>query len=162
MTVHQQLTLAGHTSLERIQADLSHAVSEPVHVFLAGRQGPVEINGQGTAKLSLAAQERAVQSALRAQPGTLHAAAQAIGQINVPGLSGQLSLTGFGGDASWAGYAMISGHWYSGPGQVDVTPPSSTTPAPRSAISTCSPPAASTPWSRSPARSSTWPAGSPR
>jgi putative ABC transport system permease protein len=108
------------TSLERVQADLSHAASEPVHVFLAGRQGPVEINGQGTAKLSLAAQERAVQSALRAQPGTLHAAAQANGQISVPRLSDQLSLTGFDGDASWTGYAMISGHWYSGPGQVDV------------------------------------------
>ncbi len=91
-----------------------------MHVFLAGRQGPVEINGQGTAKLSLAAQERAVQAALRAQPGTLHAAAQANGQISVSGLSDQLSLTGFGGDARWTGYSMISGHWYSGPGQVDV------------------------------------------
>ncbi len=108
------------TSLERVQADLSHAASEPVHIFLAGRQGPVEINGQGTAKLSLAAQERAVQSALRAQPGTAHYVAEADGQVSVPGLSDQLSLAGFGGDASWTGYAMIAGHWYSGPGQVDV------------------------------------------
>ena len=108
------------TSLERVQADLSHAASEPVHVFLAGRQGPVEINGQGAAKLSLAAQERAVQSALRGQPGTLHYVAEADGQISVPGLSDQLSLTGFDGDASWTGYALISGHWHSGPGQVEV------------------------------------------
>jgi len=38
----------------------------------------------------------------------------------VLGLAGQLSVAGFDGDASWTGYAMIAGHWYSGPGQVDV------------------------------------------
>ncbi len=108
------------TSLDRVQADLSRAASEQVQVFLAGRQGPVVINGHSSAKLSLAAQERAVQAALRAKPGTLHYVAQADGQISVLGLPDQLSLIGFGGDANWTGYAMIAGHWYSGPGQVDV------------------------------------------
>jgi putative ABC transport system permease protein len=107
-------------SLDRVQADLSHAASEQVQVLLAGQQGPVIINGQSSAKLSLAAQERAVQAALRAQPGTLHDVAEADGQISVLGLSDQLSLAGFGGDASWTGYAMIAGHWYSGPREVDV------------------------------------------
>ena len=32
----------------------------------------------------------------------------------------QIPVTAFRGDAAWTGYAMISGHWYSGPGQVDV------------------------------------------
>ncbi|HEX9529209.1 MAG TPA: ABC transporter permease, partial [Streptosporangiaceae bacterium] len=108
------------TSLDRVQADLSRTASEQVQVFLAGRQGPAVINGQSSARLSLAAQEHAVQAALRAQPGTLHYVAQADGQISVLGLPDQLSLIGFGGDASWTGYAMIAGHWYSGPGQVDV------------------------------------------
>lgn len=35
-------------------------------------------------------------------------------------LSEPLGLIGFTGDASWTGYALISGHWYSGPHQVDV------------------------------------------
>ena len=108
------------TSLVRAQADLSRAASEQVQVQLAGREGLVLINGQSSAKLSLAAQERAVQAALRAQPGTLHYVAEASGQISVLGLSDQLSVVGFEGDASWTGYAMIAGHWYSGPGQVDV------------------------------------------
>ena len=108
------------TSLDRAQADLSRAASEQVQVQLAGREGLVLINGQSSAKLSLAAQERAVQAALRAQPGTLHYVAEASGQISVLGLSDQLSVVGFEGDASWTGYAMIAGHWYSGPGQVDV------------------------------------------
>jgi putative ABC transport system permease protein len=108
------------TSLNRVQADLSHAASEPVHVLLAGRQGPDGINGQGPAPVSLASAERAVQAALRAQPGTRHDVAEADGQISVPGLADQLSIVGFGGDASWTGYAMIAGRWYSGAGEVDV------------------------------------------
>jgi putative ABC transport system permease protein len=107
-------------SLNRAQADLSRAASEQVQVLLGGDQGLVRINGQSTTKLSLAAQEHAVQAALAAQPGTLHDVAQASGQISVLGLSDQLSVTGFDGNASWTGYAMIAGHWYSGPGQVDV------------------------------------------
>jgi len=108
------------SSLDRVQADLSRTASEQVQVFLAGHDGPVIINGQTSAKLSVAQQESAVQAALKAQPGTQHYVAESDGQVSVPGLPGQLSLTGFGGDASWTGYAMIAGHWYSGPGQVDV------------------------------------------
>ena len=76
--------------------------------------------GPGPAVPSLAAQERAVVTALRAQPGTLHYAAEADDDINALGLPDRLSLTGFGGDASWTGYAMITGHWYSGTGEADV------------------------------------------
>ena len=107
------------TSLDRVYADLSHS-SEQVQVGLPG--GPVQVKrpGRGPALPSLAAQERVVEAALRAQPGTLHYVAEADDQISVLGLSDHLSLVGFGGDASWTGYAMISGHWYSGTGEVDV------------------------------------------
>jgi putative ABC transport system permease protein len=108
------------TSLSRVQTDLSRAASEQVQVLLAGHQGLVLVNGKSSANLSLAAQEHAVQAALRAQPGTLHYVAEASGQVSVPGLSDQLSVVGFDGDASWTGYTMIAGHWYAGPGQVDV------------------------------------------
>src|SRR5580692_3097750 len=105
------------TSLNRIQADLSRAASEQVQILLAGHQGLVLINGKNSAKVSLAAQEHAVQAALRAQPGTLHYVAEASSEVSVIGLTGQLSVVGFGGDARWTGYTMIAGHWYSGPGQ---------------------------------------------
>ena len=108
------------TSLNRVQADLSRAASEQVQVLLGGHQGLVLVNGKSSAKLSLAAQEHAVQAALDAQSGTLHSVAEASSQISVLGLSDQLSVAGFDGNASWTGYAMIAGHWYSGPGQVDV------------------------------------------
>jgi putative ABC transport system permease protein len=47
-------------------------------------------------------------------------AADAAQMVTVAGLSQQVALTAFRGDASWAGYDMVSGHWYTGPGQVDV------------------------------------------
>jgi len=108
------------TSLNRANADLSRSASEQVQVLLAGHQGLVIINGHNSASLSLAAQERAVQAGLAAQPGTLHYVAEASGQLSALGLSQQLAVVGFDGDAKWTGYTMIAGHWYSGPGQVDV------------------------------------------
>src|SRR5262249_35738424 len=106
----------------RVQADLSHAASEQGNVLLGGRQGLVLINGHSSAKLTLAAQEHAVQAALRAQPGTLHYVAEASSQISVLGLAGQLSVAGFARGASWIGCDMVAGLWCSGPGQVDVNP----------------------------------------
>jgi putative ABC transport system permease protein len=64
-----------------------------------------------------------VQAALRAQPGTLHYVAEADDEISVPGLADHVSLTAFSGDASWTGYALITGHWYAATGQADVNTP---------------------------------------
>ena len=121
------------TSLDRVEADLSHA-AEPVQVSLAGPpQSGTKIGPNGPASSSgatsvpgLAAQERAVQAALLAQPGTLHYVAEADDQISVLGLADRLSLTAFGGDASWTGYTLVTGHWYAGTGQgaqADVNTP---------------------------------------
>jgi putative ABC transport system permease protein len=110
-------------SLNRVQAELSRTASEQVQVLLGGHQGQSMINGQSSGKLSLAAQEHAVQAALHEQRGTQHEVAEANDQVSVLGLADQLSLVGFDGDASWTGYTMISGHWYSSSGsaaQVDV------------------------------------------
>jgi putative ABC transport system permease protein len=112
------------TSLSMVYTSLNHSAAEPVQVALAGvSSGP----GGGTRIAipagtvpSLAAQEHTVQAALNAQPGTAHYAAEADDQISVLGLSEPLSLIGFTGNASWTGYALISGHWYAGPRQADV------------------------------------------
>jgi putative ABC transport system permease protein len=115
-------------SLNRVYADLSHSSSEPVQVSIPGAPGQngsvVKTGpGRGPALPSLAAQERAVTAALRAQPGTLDYVAESDDDVAVLGLPDRVSLIGFGGDASWTGYALISGHWYSGAGsgaQADV------------------------------------------
>jgi putative ABC transport system permease protein len=112
-------------SVDRVYNDLN-LTPEQVQVNIPGAPGPgggsaVKTGpGPGMSLPSLAAQERAVTAVLRAQPGTAHYVAEADDDISVLGLPDRLSLTGFGGDASWAGYALITGHWYSGPGQADV------------------------------------------
>ena len=88
-----------------------HGAHEPVQVGLAsaGPAGDIGAGGQ-----------RAIEQALRAQRGTLRYVAEAQQQVDVVGLAQQVSVTAFRGDAAWTGYDMISGHWYTGPGQVDV------------------------------------------
>jgi putative ABC transport system permease protein len=128
-------------SLNRVVNGVRHASAEPVQVFVptgGPGGGPVFVHagahvraikrgGPGAAppglgKLPTPAQvERAVTAALRAQPGTLRYVAQTEQQLlSVAGLSQQVALTAFQGDAAWTGYAIISGHWYTGPGQAVV------------------------------------------
>ncbi|MFH8386153.1 FtsX-like permease family protein [Kitasatospora sp. NPDC018058] len=59
----------------------------------------------------------AVTAALTAQPGT--AAYYGVGteDVTVPGVAGTATVTVFRGDSSWAGYRMVSGRWYQGPGE---------------------------------------------
>jgi len=109
-------------SLNRVDYGLSHTRSEPVSVSPAGSSGDVKHIGPAAAPPppSPAAQQRAIVAALRAQPGTLHYAAESDVSAKVAGLPGQVPVTAFRGNASWTGYDIISGRWYTGPGQVDV------------------------------------------
>ncbi len=113
------------SSLARVYGDLSHSSAEPVQVNIPGSGGPGG-SGASIAKAggpplpSLTAQEHAVQAALTAQPGTLRFVAESDDRISTLGLSDRTDLIGFSGEASWTGYALISGRWYSGADQVDV------------------------------------------
>ena len=60
-------------------------------------------------------------AAIRQQPGTLHYVAEADVQASVAGVAQPVPVTAFGGSAAWTGYPMISGRWYDGPGQADVS-----------------------------------------
>ena len=99
------------TSLNRVVGGLSHAAQEPVQLYP---------NSHNSFTFT-AAQQRTVQAALRAQPGTLHYVAETDNTFSVAGLTGQHPLTAFGGPAAWTGYPLISGHWYTGPGQAVVS-----------------------------------------
>jgi putative ABC transport system permease protein len=117
------------TCLGQVVGAITHTATEPVQVMLPGpatgvpgQKGP---GGAGPsaapgAQPSVAAQQRAVEAALRSQPGTLRYVAQADQPVGVAGMTQQVAVTAFRGDSSWTGYAMISGRWYSGPGQADV------------------------------------------
>lgn len=72
-------------------------------------------------------QRKAVEAAIRAQPGTQRFVAQAIGgdqhpKISMPGLptADGLGFRAYNGHSAWLGYQLISGRWHSAPGEVDV------------------------------------------
>jgi putative ABC transport system permease protein len=124
-------------TLGQVVNGLTHSATEQVQVTYNG--GTTVRNGSGggaqagpagggqpgpgpvAAPLGMeAAQQRTVAAALRAQPGTLHYAAEADEQASMAGVAGQLSVTAFRGTANWTGYGLISGRWYTAPGQADV------------------------------------------
>jgi putative ABC transport system permease protein len=132
------LTVGLGGSLSRVVYGLSLARTEQVRVGYTGGQGPGTAGpggGQGAGITPIrgadgqpsglpqpmgAATRRVVAAALRAQPGTRHYVAEADEQATVYGVSGPIPVTAYLGNAGWTGYGMISGRWYSGPGQVDV------------------------------------------
>ncbi len=85
---------------------------------------PVEIQqdgpGGGPNQVPTAAQDAAVTAALSSQPATAHQTEVYENQVKVPGVAGNVNAWAFGGDSSWTGYGVITGHWYDSPGQVDV------------------------------------------
>ena len=102
------------TSLDRVGADLALASTGHVQVGVAGQQ--VLQLPPGTPPV--ATQEADLAAAIRVQPGTLHYVTESQDRLAVAGLPGTASVTAFGGDASWIGYALISGHWYGAGGAV--------------------------------------------
>ena len=109
-------------SLNRVVVGLSHSQAEPVQVYLqSGPSGPANHPGPGQpAPLPVAAQEHAIETALQAQPATLRYVAEADERVSIAGLTGRVDITAFRGNGQWTGYDMISGHWYTGPGQAVV------------------------------------------
>jgi len=100
----------GTTLVNTVQAIAASPPRGNPHGTQARRQTPSELSA-GT--------QKTIQAAIRAQPGTLHDVAEAHVTAIVAGL-GPVPVTAFRGNASWIGYPMVSGHWYTGPGQVDV------------------------------------------
>jgi putative ABC transport system permease protein len=129
------LTAGLSGSLTRVVYGLSLARTEQVRVSYLGGLAGVRVRGaggplpaaapgagarSGPGQPMDAAEQRAVAAALRAQPGTQHYVAEADEQAGLPGVPGQIQVTAFRGNAAWTGYGLISGRWYSGPGQADV------------------------------------------
>ncbi len=102
-----------HSSLSDARAAQSLAATVPVQVQ---QNNP----GSGPNQVPTAAQFAAAASAINAQPGTAHSNAEYGTWVKVVGVSQDVNATAFDGPSSWMGQALIAGHWYDGPGQVDV------------------------------------------
>jgi putative ABC transport system permease protein len=110
-------------SLNRVVVGQSHSQAEPLQVYLpsGATGGPKNFGPDGAPRaLPVAVAERTTEAALRAQPGTLRYVAEADERVSVVGLTGQVDLTAFRGDARWTGYDLISGRWYNRAGEAVV------------------------------------------
>jgi putative ABC transport system permease protein len=100
--------------------------------------GQLQAAFQGLSSAFSPSQAAAAQAAMRAQPGTLRYVGETDLQyfplppgpgspaskvnVGIPGRRDLPLLTyAYNGDSSWLGWSLISGHWYNGPGQVDVS-----------------------------------------
>ena len=108
------------TSLRRAVADLNLTKTEQVQVYYNG-PGPSGPKRPGRAQPSSAQPQRAIAAALGSLPGTAHYVLEEDDQyVKVSGLVQPIAVTAFVGNAGWTGYAMSSGHWYTGPDQAVV------------------------------------------
>ena len=106
------------TSLRRAVADLNLTKTEQVQVYYNGPDPRVR-KTHGHAQPSTAPPQRVLSAALSSLPATAHYVLEEDDHyVRVSGLVQPVPVTAFVGDASWLGYAMSSGHWYTGPGQV--------------------------------------------
>jgi putative ABC transport system permease protein len=84
-------------------------------------QAQVDQNNQGAGPNGApTAAQFAFAAAAMNQPGVAHSNVQYDTQVKVVGFSRGVAANVFAGPSAWMGYALISGHWYDGPGQVDV------------------------------------------
>ncbi len=124
-------------TLNRVYVDLRLADTAPLRINPAP-SGPVlvqpgqgkkvlvqpgqgkKVIGTGGSPSASPAEQRAIAAALTADPDIAHWVPETDATVDVAGLSQQAQVTAFDGDASWTGYAIIKGSWYSGSGSVDV------------------------------------------
>ncbi|MGN6868543.1 MAG: ABC transporter permease [Solirubrobacteraceae bacterium] len=108
------------TTIRRAVADLDLTKTEQVQVYFNG-PGPFTPKRPAPIQPSAAQPQRVITSALASLPGTTHYVLEEDDQyVRVSGLVQPVPVTAFIGDARWAGYAMSSGHWYTGPDQAVV------------------------------------------
>jgi putative ABC transport system permease protein len=102
-----------HSSLSRAETAQNLTTTVPVQIQ--------EFQpGAGPQQFPTAAQNAAVTAVLRAQPGTAHEVPVYAAPVQVPGVGQNVNAQVFAGDSSWTGYALVTGRWYSTPGEVDV------------------------------------------
>ncbi len=111
------------TSVGRVHDGFSRVAAVPIvaHIAAAGRPAgkpgglPDKRPDQPAGTPVDAA---AVRAAIAAQPGTAHAVQVEDLTTRIAGFTQDITVEAYAGDATWAGFPMISGHWYTGTDQV--------------------------------------------
>ncbi|KUL23586.1 FtsX-like permease family protein [Actinoplanes awajinensis] len=107
------------TSLVRIETALDQNTADVTVSRSAG--GPP--GGGAPGGSAPAFDSAAVLAAIAAQEGTRAAYGVAEAPVTVVGIADPVRLTAFTGDASWAGFEMVSGRWFTAPGETVASAP---------------------------------------
>jgi putative ABC transport system permease protein len=112
------------TSLHRVQVAAEHSEADVVvDAFGAGPGGARRVEQPGTGEPGTEpapADAAEVAAALEAQPGTADWLGYAETEAVVPGLTGSAMLVEYTGNPGWVGYELVSGRWFTGPGEAVV------------------------------------------
>ncbi|MBF9069538.1 ABC transporter permease [Streptacidiphilus fuscans] len=113
------------SSLQRIQdskksnADVTVLSVAPPHPGGSGGPGSSGIPAARPGSVDTAA----MSAAIAAQPGTRLWFGAADSQVTAAGTTDAVDLTAYFGDASWAGHQLVSGSWFTRPGEAVVSTP---------------------------------------
>jgi putative ABC transport system permease protein len=105
-------------TLNAVQKGINRDSPGQVVVVPQMPSGPVP--GGGAGKPPVPPDPAAVGRALSSLPGTRAYFGSEFSDVRFAGLSSSATAEVYQGDSSWAAYQMISGHWFSGPGQIVV------------------------------------------
>ena len=119
-TVTATFALGLGATLNDIEAAKNHDNADVLVNTLASPYGPQHIDRTGGRAPASTATPRQVTAAIRAQPGTRSSYATAQTEVTLAGVAGPVNLYAFTGDATGAGYQMVSGRWFHGPGEAVV------------------------------------------
>jgi putative ABC transport system permease protein len=110
-------------SLNDVQAAKDHNNADVVVNTLTSPYGPHRVDRVGGPKPAATGTPAQITGAIEAQSGTRAYYATAQTRVTVAGVSGATDLYAFTGDATWAGYQMVSGSWFHGPGEAVAVSP---------------------------------------
>ncbi|MEU9717434.1 FtsX-like permease family protein [Streptomyces sp. NPDC047976] len=121
-------TVGMGASLGQVMKARAHdaaAVTVPAPPPDLGPRGPGPRTGRGSGERAAGAEQAgvdpdAVAAAVKAAAGTARYYSAAKVRATVSGLTGTVDVIAFTGDASWGGYAMVSGRWIDEPGETVV------------------------------------------
>ncbi|RAG82992.1 ABC transporter permease [Streptacidiphilus pinicola] len=102
-------------SLNQVEQGLSQQMPGSVQVM------PFPAPGSSTKpRLVTMADLDAAGRAIAAQPGTAGSAEMSFAHAGVAGKTGQTQIVTYQGDSAWAAMQLVSGRWFTGPGEADV------------------------------------------
>ena len=108
------------SSLGEVIASKNHNAADVTVSSAGGQAGPGSAARQGQPTAADPATVASITAAIAARPGTRAHYGSASLDATVSGMSGPVTVTAFAGDASWGGFTMVSGRWFTAAGEAVV------------------------------------------